>query len=108
MGRKRKETVRREREAAERARRAARFAAMTDALCDKVELALSGEEPIEARDLKQLSGILKELMVMQDITPAEEREERVLRVRKLARDIEESEAHEVTVTFTGIDESWKS
>ena len=107
MGRKRKETLRREREAAERARRAARFVSMTDALCDKVEMALGGDEPIEPRDLKQLSSILKELMVMQDITPTEEREERVLRVKKLAREVEESETNEVTVTFVDMDKEWQ-
>ena len=108
MGRKRKETIRREREAAARARRVARFSAMTDALCDKVELALRDEAPIEARDLKQLSSILKELMVMQDIVPAEEREERELRVRKLARELEERECEDVVVTFVGADECWKA
>lgn len=91
-----------------RAWRVTRFSGMTDALCDRVEELLRAEGEIDARDLKQLSSILKELMVMQDILPEEEREERVLRLRKLARDLEESEASEVTVTFVSADEAWKN
>ena len=108
MGRKRKEIVKREREAAARAWRVTRFSGMTDALCDRVEELLRADGEIEARDLKQLSSILKELMVMQDILPEEEREERLLRVKKLARDLEENEAREVTVTFVSAEEAWKN
>ena len=90
-----------------RAWRVTRFSGMTDALCDRVEELLRAEGEIDARDLKQLSSILKELMVMQDILPEEEREERLLRVKKLARDLEENEAREVSVVFLGGEEDWR-
>ena len=106
VGRKRKETLAREREVREHARRVTRFFGMTDALCDKVERSLADEETSDPRDLKQLSSILKELMTMQDICPAEERRERELRVKKLSREVAEGETREVTVKFVGGEDAW--
>ena len=106
MGRKKKETVLREAEARKHARRVERFFAMTDALCDKVELTLRDKEACDPRDLKQISSILKELMTMQDICPADERRERELRVKKLSRELAEGETRDVKVTFVGGEETW--
>ncbi len=107
MGRKRKETIAKEAAAREHAGRVARFCRMTDALCDKVERSLEADGVSDPRDLKQISSILKELMTMLDICPAEERKERELRVKKLSRELAEGEAKEVTVTFVGGEEKWK-
>lgn len=106
MGRKKKETLAREEMARTHQRRVARFDAMTDALCDKVERSLGADGVSDPRDLKQISSILKELMTMLDICPAEERRERELRVKKLSREVAEGEAREVTVTFVGGEAEW--
>lgn len=106
MGRKRKETLAKEAEARAHAKRVARFLRMADALCDKVEASLCDKETSDPRDLKQLSSILKEIMAMLDICPAEERRERELRVKKLSRELADGEAREVKVTFVGGEDAW--
>ena len=102
MGRKKKELLKKESQEREQLRRYDRFLALSDTLTEKVGVALDATEPLDTKELKQISGILKELMGMQEMLSPEARREREAKLRRLERELESTEdTCEVTVHFVG-------
>lgn len=100
MGRKTQLTIEKERRGREAARRDGVILALCDGLAEKVGVALAATDPLDTKELKQLSGIIKELSAVMGTCLSDELAERELRHARLLRELsEEEDPRQLRVSF---------